>query len=117
MNEPTKALKRELREMNERVYRRELSLELEKLFEGFAAWKKGAKDIFDLVDSIHEFHDESARDLYKTHVMINDHRNAVAYALAQGTITESEVSRELRNSLEPITEMYRRQLEDDGAKA
>jgi hypothetical protein len=116
MKELTKALKREARELNDLAYRRELSAELEKLFEGFTVWKKGDKDIFELVDSIHAFHNGPARDLYKAHVMLSDSRSAVAYALAAGTIKESEVSKELRIFLEPLTEFYRKELEENGTE-
>lgn len=116
MNGPTKALKKELAKLNDMAYRRELSLELEKLLDGFKAWKNGAKDIFDLVESVHEFHEQSARKLYEVHATGDDHRGALAFALAEGTIKESEVSEELRVFLGPIIEFYRRQSEDDSAQ-
>lgn len=56
---------------------------------------------FDLADSVHHFHDYTARDLYKRY---SDGRNsfAVPSAIVRGIIQRSEVSTELLELLEPV---------------
>ena|SRR5208282_2932839 len=95
MREPTKIVKKELWKLNELAYQRELSAALEKLIRELAAWKNGKKEIFDVVQYIHEFHDGTARDLYKRYVLLRNPLATVSMALEEGVLDRAEITEEV----------------------
>jgi Tol biopolymer transport system component len=62
MKDPSKTVRRRLRELAGIAYERELNRELDALFKCFEAWKKDEISPFDLSENIHEFHQKPARD-------------------------------------------------------
>lgn len=69
-NKLTKKLRRELRQLNGRAWKREVERELGKLNDAFASWKRGEINPFDLVDRIHRFHDGDNRELCQRYAML-----------------------------------------------
>ncbi len=100
--------KRYFRDMAALAHERELSAELKELQSKFELWNKGKIDSFELNQEIHEFHDGTSRDLYKRYAM-GDIYPAVAYAIANGTITESEINKEYTTELLQTIEHFKGQ--------
>ena len=66
----------------------------------------------ELSDLIHEFHDGSARSVYKTYSNL-DREQLVARAIGIGLLEESEVSDEIRERLSSSIGFYRDHYEID----
>jgi hypothetical protein len=91
----SKPIKRQLREWSAVAYERELGAELKNLHDAFHDWEQGKMSCFDLTELIHVFHDKSARELYKTYVMLGNERIEVRVALARGVLSEHELPEEV----------------------
>lgn len=104
--EPSKRIKRSLRELSERAYAEALSRELAKLQEAFQSWRAGQLSPFDLAEEIHRFHQGPNRELYVRYTS-SHHDPAVARAVAEGLIPESSLSEEVRSYLEPLITRFK----------
>ncbi len=95
MQEYTKNVKRQIRELAGLLYERELNEEISKLDEHFEVWRKGELSPFDLAERIHHFHQHPARELYVrfTHPGFED--VLVAQGIASGRLKEEEVPPEV----------------------
>ncbi len=98
--EPSKAAKRQLRELAALAYERELAHELGSLERAFQGWRQGRIDAFELTNLIHRFHNGPARQLYDRYER-GDRRLVVAGAVVTGIIDEAEVPEALRPYLGP----------------
>jgi len=94
----TKAERRKLRELANLAYERDLTDALRELAADFAAWKGKSINAFDLSDSIHEFHDGAARDLWSLYNHLKPPM-IVAGALERGVLTSKDVPASLRAKL------------------
>ena len=94
----TKTERRKLRELAGLAYERELSEALRELATDFAAWKGKSINAFDLSDSIHEFHNGVARDLWSLYNQLKPPM-IVAGALERGVLTSKDVPAPLRAKL------------------
>ena len=106
MTELTKKQKKHLRLLAGQCYEKEMSLALEKLYENFQKWKKSEITAWDLNDKIHEHHDLTARELWKTYEQMNDSGLAVAFALAKGIISIEDVDDDCRELVERKSDVY-----------
>ncbi len=104
----SKKQRAELKRLNGLAWERELATALDELFAQFGKWRCETISEFDLSDKLHEFHDHTARDLYKRYAY-GDNFFAVPAAIARGIIRESEVSAALLEKLDSTT----RQLQED----
>ena len=104
----SKKQRAELKRLNGLAWERELATALDELFAQFGKWRSETISEFDLSDKLHEFHDHTARDLYKRYAF-GDNFFAVPGAIARGIIRESEVSAALLEKLDSTT----RQLQED----
>jgi len=103
---PQKILKKQVREWCSVAYERELGAELKKLHDSFHAWEHGKLNCFDLSDLIHHFHDDTARELYKTYVMFADDWSNLKRAVGLGLVSEQELSAELLELVRKDTKPY-----------
>jgi len=94
----TKVERRKLRELAGLAYERELSEALRELAADFAAWKGKSINAFDLTDSVHEFHNGPARELWKLYNYLKP-AAIVAGAIERGVLTTSDVPAALRAKL------------------
>lgn len=94
-DELTKKQKKHIREIAGVAYEREMATALDKLLTAFQEWKNGAANPFDVSKAIHEFHNGTARDLYKRYVM-GDPDMAVMLALACGALRIEELNEDCR---------------------
>ncbi|HYK05765.1 MAG TPA: hypothetical protein VE974_28725 [Thermoanaerobaculia bacterium] len=103
MHEPSKALKRAIRQLADIAYERELASALEALHQQFSSWRNGELDPFELTDAIHRFHNGIARDLYKQYASGGILEAAVAGAIIRGTISAAEIPEVARERLARLT--------------
>ena len=110
MEPPTKAVKRALRELAARAHGEDLRRALLPVSAAFDRWKAGECGSGDLAQIIHEFHDGSARELYKLYN--GDHRWAVAYAIANGILSVDTVPSDLLEYCRPAIEHFKEREEE-----
>jgi hypothetical protein len=97
--ELTKNMKRQIRELAHHLYERELNAELAKLDAHFEQWRQGSLSPFDLAAHIHEFHQGPARELFNKFSHNDFFPMLVAKGIVDGTLSEEEVSKEIREAL------------------
>lgn len=107
MREMTKSQKRHLNELAGRAYEAELSRAIDSVHQEIQKWKNMEISCWDVDKKIHSYHDNEARSLYKTYVMLGDPRVAVAQAIARGILDISEVKENCRSLLEGLIDYYR----------
>ncbi len=95
-DELTKKQKKHIREMAGVAYGRELAAALDKLLASFQKWKQGGMGPFDLDERIHEYHNGTARELYKQYAT-GDPDMAVMLALAGGILKIEELNEDCRS--------------------
>jgi len=109
MKDMTKPQKRHLRELAAKAYEIELSNAIETVHQSILKWKNNEISCWDTDQLIHQYHDNIARDLYKTYVMLNDPRFAVAQAVAKGILDISEVREDCRQFVDNLSTIFRKQ--------
>jgi hypothetical protein len=110
MSSFTKAEKKQLRRLAGIAYERELERELSSLLGQFQNWRNGEIDPFELSDHIHEFHEGPNRGLYNFYNRADPHM-AVARALVEELLSESEVPDDSRLKLVSAVDFYRAERE------
>jgi hypothetical protein len=105
--------RRRLRELAGLAHERELASELARLEEEFREWRKGRRSPHDVSESIHEFHDGVARELYGLYTRL-DLESVVARAIALRLLDEDEVPRGLRHRLGARVEFFRHPSDGEG---
>ncbi len=102
--EPTKPIKRLLRECAGEAYEEELRRALAPLAADFERWSRGELASGELCELIHRFHQGPARKLFaKYSTGYND--MVVAYAIANGVIDGKKVAAELLEYLDSMIAM------------
>lgn len=94
----TKVELRQLRALAGTAYERELSAALSDLAADLDAWRAQRINAFDLSDCVHEFHDGTARELWKLYNGLKPPLLVVG-ALERGVLTEADVPAKLRAKL------------------
>jgi len=92
-----------LRELAQVAYERDLSRSIDELHRQMADWKNGQMTVWDIEQSIHEFHNKIARSLYRSYAH-TDSILAVAIGIAQGVIVLADALEEVREQLQQIVE-------------
>jgi hypothetical protein len=82
---------------------------LMKLYEDFGTWGGDGMSSFDLADRIHEFHNGTARDLYKRYTGA-DTCFAVSRAIALRVLSEDAVDAELLAKLAEEIDFIRERM-------
>ncbi len=88
------------------VYEAEAALLLEDLAALFAMWRAGKLLPSELLEAIHEFHQDQSRQLWSMYQGLRE-ADIVARGLARGLLASTKVSSPLREKLEPFIEVYR----------
>lgn len=102
----TKSQKRHLRELAAIVYERDLSRCLNEVKNSFDKWENNEITAWDVNDKIHQFHNDIARELYKSYVGINDPLLAVVFGIRQGVIDISEVNATCKSLIEETLALF-----------
>ena len=100
-----KAQRRELRRLANLAYERELGAALAALETHFREWHAGSCDVHQLSDTIHQFHNGIARDLFVTYTRLEP-RVAVAQAVARKVLRDDEVPATLWEALRTLIAFY-----------
>lgn len=100
MNNISKKIRKQLRELISKAYTLELSSHLNELSNKFDDWKNQRIDCWDLNELIHKFHDGISRDLYKTYNYSNDEILLIARALRMKLLEKDEIPNEVRESVD-----------------
>ena len=103
----TRAEKRQLRELADKAYERELGEALRDLKIRFAQWEGGKITAFDLSESIHEFHNGIARELFKSYDNKLEAFN-VARALRDGILARDDIPPPLRAKVKALIARFPR---------
>lgn len=98
MGNYSKKTMKALRELAHTAYERDLERSLDTLHKRFSHWKSQEISAWDLNESIHEFHNDTARNLYKNYTMLNS-EYAVSYGLLQSLISEAEIPESARENI------------------
>lgn len=110
MTDLTKSQKKHLRQLADQCYEKEMSLALESLYEDFQKWKKSEITARVLNEKIHEYHNGSARELWKIYEQVSDPGLAVSVALAKDIIKIEDVPENCRELIVRMSDVY--QLKD-----
>ncbi len=103
MTELTKSQKRNLRDLADKAYERELGQQLGKLEDEFARWRRGEINAHDLSDAIHEFHNGARRELYSLY-RSDMLEVVVAGAMVRGILSQAEIPEDVLPILRRFTE-------------
>lgn len=103
--QPSKSLKRLLREWAGIAHERELGRALGDLRRQFDEWQAGGLTAFDLNERIHRFHDDTSREIWVRYSQ-NPFDVSVAFAVVNGIIRRDELPGELVEHLATLIESY-----------
>ncbi len=105
MSEPSKKLRKMLREQAERAWEAEMRAALGALHGKFEQWKSGEVSSGDLDRAIHEYHNGIARDIWKRYSNSRPHFQ-VAYAVAAGLIAKDSLPPEVQEYIASLLGFY-----------
>ena len=110
MNDMTKSQKKHLRHLGKDCYEKEMALALESLFEHFKKWETEEISTWDLNDKIHEYHNKTARYLWKIYENLSDPRVALSQAVVKGIINIEDIQEDCRPLLQGLIDFYRSEI-------
>ena len=99
--------KRHLRKLIGLAYERDLGRSLEDLAKEVDAWREQRCSVWDLNQKIHEYHDLTARTLYKIYISTDLFATA-AIAVTRGALSLDEVDESLRDEVKHLSEVLQR---------
>ncbi len=108
MQNYSKIVNKELRDLNALAYERMLALALQKLGSDFQALKTGTIDVFELNTKIHQYYIGPARELYK-HYSKGFEDMKAASALVMGLIKDEEISAPTKAAIANFIEKFEAQ--------
>ncbi len=109
--EPSKKVKRLIRECAAAAHEAELRRALLALADAFKQWERGELDSFALSELIHRFHQGPARQIWVRYA--TGHLSpAVAYAIATGALDRAAVPAEVMDHVAGLIEFYESQNEE-----
>ena len=94
-DELNKKQKKHIRDKAAVAYEREMTAALDALFAAFQEWKQGAITPSALDETIHQYHNGAARELYKQYATGHPDM-AVLLALEKGILTIAELNEDCR---------------------
>ena len=106
----SKRNEKKLRDLAALAHERALAHALDKLYAEFELWRNGALNAFDLNQSIHEFHNKTARKIYSFYAGAEP-RLVVSAAARDEILTREEIGDELLSELGPTLELLKRTRE------
>lgn len=110
-----KLRKKRLRQLAAIAHGRELTNALQALHQQFGEWQAQKIDAFELSDRIHQFHQQTAREIWKLYVNA-DHNQAallVSRALRLKLLAADEVGQDLVEQLAPLTDFFQDGASDE----
>ena len=95
----TRAAKQRMRDLAVKAYERELRFHLAELVPWFEEWQAKRISSTELSDRIHEYHQGPARAVFSNYRQLLSPERKVAWAVANGTLDESEIDAEVLEQL------------------
>lgn len=95
----SKAENRQLRELSGVAHEAEAREMIGRLDASFTEWRERRIDSFDLLELIHRFHQDDARDLWSTHQYMTP-ATCVARALVHGWLSPETIPEALRERID-----------------
>ena len=105
-DELTKKQKKHILEMAGVAYERAMTTALDKLLASFQKWKQGMITPFALDEEIHQYHNGTARDLYKLYGT-GDPDMAVLIALSKKILKIEELNEDCRSFYQERVSRFR----------
>ena len=90
--EMTDAQRQHLKVLAGSAHEKELTLELNRIYDKFQKWKENKLTPFDLNEILRQYHHDAADEIYKTYVLVSDPREAVAKAIVHDILNIAEVN-------------------------
>lgn len=106
MTDMTNPQKKYLRQLAGQCYEKEMSLAHDKLYDDFNKWKNKEISNWDLNEKIHQYHDSTARGLWKIYEQMNDPSLAICHALANDIIKVEDIEEECRSFIERKIDVF-----------
>jgi len=103
----SRKIEKRMKELAHLAYERELSRCIDVLHAQMNEWKKGMMSVWDIEQSIHEYHDKIARSIYRSYVM-TDTFLAVAFGVAQGVLTPDDLPESEKAKIQDVAERINR---------
>lgn len=115
MKQYSKKIRRQLRQLADVAYQRELDKELAVLEQKFQDWKDKKINGFELSEFIHKFHNDISRELWKIYAgSYGDADMAVSSAVVRGILAVEEIPQEVLGQISRQIEFFRnREKEND----
>lgn len=98
---------KQMKELAQLAYERDLSRCIDVLHAQMREWKEGRMTVWDIEQSIHEFHNKIARGLYRSYAM-NDTFLAVAFGVAQEVLSIDDIPESEKAKIQSVAESINR---------
>jgi hypothetical protein len=99
-----------MKELARLAYERDLSRCIDVLHAQMNVWKDGKMTVWDVEQSIHEFHNKIARSLYRSYAMTDDFL-AVAFGVAQGVLSLDDIPESEKAKIQDVAAGINRGVE------
>ena len=111
MAEPSKKMKKLLRQHAGRAWEAETAAALRALSLKFDEWKNGRLSSADLHDAIHQYHDGVGREIWNRFAT-NKAELPIAHAVSEGFVTKESLPPEVLEHIGPLLEFFQNQKQD-----
>jgi len=106
----SRKLDKRMKELAKLAYERDLSRCIEVWHMQMHEWKDGKLTVWDIEQSIHEFHNKIARSLYRNYAT-TDTFLAVAFGVAQGVLSLDDLPESEKARVQDVAESINRGVE------
>ena len=103
MDKLSKNQKRHLRELSKIAYERDLAKCLEELFAKFENWRNKNISVWELDESVHEYHQSISKKLHERY-SINNPLFTVALGISNGVISIEQVDESCKDRVQSLVE-------------
>lgn len=98
----SRKIDKRMKELAQLAYERDLSRCIDVLHAQMNEWKDGKMTVWDIEQSIHEYHNKIARSLYRSYAM-TDTLLAVACGVAQGVLSLDDIPESEKAKIRDVT--------------
>lgn len=92
-----------MKELAQLAYERDISRCIDVLHAQMNEWKDGKMTVWDIEQSIHEFHNKIARSLYRSYAMTDTYL-AVAFGVAQEVLSLDDIPDSEKAKIQDVAE-------------
>lgn len=105
----SRKIEKQMKELAHLAYERDLSRCIDVLHARMNEWKDGKMTVWDIEQSIHEYHDKIARTLYRSYVMSGTFL-AVAFGVAQGVLSLDDIPESEKTKVQDVADSINRDV-------